>query len=299
MTQNGPAGCREFGRYVGGRYQGFDNLLWLHGNDYQKWRDPANDAAVTAVARGIKDKDARHLHTIELDFEVSGSLDDPNWAPIIGLCASYTYYPTYAQVLKDYNRSNFMPVCLIESDYEFERESTPATLRRQEYWANLSGATGQMYGNGFTWPFKAGWKTNLDTPGAIQMAYVKALLEARAWFDLVPDQAHKVVTAGYGTFDGTTTEGNHFNMTSDYVTAGRTPDGSLALAYLPTFRPITVDLTQLRGPAAAQWYDPSCGRYSAIAGSPFANSGRHVFIPPRHNADGDDDWVLVLEVLRR
>ena len=104
-----------------------------------------------------------------------------------------------------------------------------------------------------------------------------------------------MVTAGYGTFDGTTTEGNHFNMTSDYVTAGRTPDGSLALAYLPTFRPITVDLTQLRGPAAAQWYDPSCGRYSAIAGSPFANSGTHVFIPPRHNADGDDDWVLVLE----
>lgn len=295
MTQNGPAKCREFGRYVGGRYQGFDNLLWLNGNDYQKWRDPTNDAAVTAVALGIKDKDTRHLHTIELDYEVSGSLDDPNWAPIIALCASYTYYPTYAQVLKDYNRSDFMPVCMIESDYEFEQRSTPATLRREEYWANLSGATGQLYGNGFTWPCKPGWQTNLDTPGAIQMAYVKALFEARAWFDLVPDQAHKVVTAGYGTFDGTTTEGNRYNMTSDYVTAGRTPDGSLVLAYMPTFRPITVDLRQLRGPVTAQWYDPSCGRYSAIEGSPFANSDKHIFIPPRHNADGDDDWVLVLE----
>jgi len=295
MAQNGPAKCREFGRYVGARYQGLDNLLWLNGNDFQQWRDPATDATVTAVALGIKDKDRRHLQTIELDYEVSGSLDDANWAPIIGVCASYTYYPTYAQVLKDYNRPNFMPVCLIESDYEFERMSTPATLRRQEYWANLSGATGQMYGNGFTWPFKAGWKTNLDTPGAIQMAYVKALFERRAWFDLVPDQRHKVVTAGYGTFDGTTTEGNHYNMTSDYVTAGRTPDGSLALAYMPTFRPITVDLTQLRGPATARWYDPSCGRYCVIEGSPFANSETHVFIPPRHNADGDDDWVLVLE----
>ena len=274
-------------------------FLWLNGNDYQKWRDPANDAAVTAVALGIKDKDARHLHTIELDYEVSGSLDDPNWAPIISLCASYTYYPTYAQVLKDYNRTNFMPVCMIESDYEFEQRSTPATLRREEYWANLSGATGQLYGNEFTWPFKPGWKTNLDTPGAIQMAYVKALFEPRAWFDLVPDQTHKVVTAGYGTFDGTTTKGNHYIMTSDYVTAGRTPDGSLVLAYLPTFRPITVDLTQLRGPATAQWYDPSCGRYSAIEGSPFANSGKHVFIPPRHNADGDDDWVFVLEAGKR
>jgi len=295
MVQNGPTKCREFGRYVGGRYEGFDNLLWLHGNDYQNWRDPANDEAVTAVALGIKDKDTRHLHTIELDYEVSGSLDDPKWVPLINLCASYTYYPTYAQVLKDYNRSNFVPVCLIESDYEFERMSTPATLRRQEYWANLSGATGQLYGNEFTWTFKAGWKTNLDTPGAIQMAFVKALFETRAWFDLVPDQTHKVVIAGYGTFDGTTTEGNHFNMTSDYVTAGRTPDGSLVLAYVPSFRPITVDLKQMHGPATAQWYDPSCGRYSVIEGSPFANLDKHVFVPPRHNADGDEDWVLVLE----
>jgi hypothetical protein len=294
MTRNGPAKCREFGRYIGTRYQSFDNLLWLHGNDYQNWRELTNDAAVTAVALGIKDKDTRHLHTIELDYEVSGSLDDANWAPIINTCASYTYYPTYAQVLKDYNRSNFMPVCMIESDYEFERESTPATLRRQEYWANLSGATGQLYGNGFTWPFKAGWKTNLDTPGAVQMAYVKSLFESRAWFDLVPDQNHKLVIAGYGTFDGTATPGNHYNMTSDYVTAGRTPDGSLAMAYMPTFRPITVDLTQLRGPAEAQWYDPCCGRYVAIKGSPFTNAD-HVFIPPRHNADGDDDWVLVLQ----
>ena len=299
MVKNGPVKCREFGRYLGGRYQGFDNLLWFNGNDYQKWREPANDAAATAVALGIKEKDPRHLQTIELDYEVSGSLDDPNWAPIIDLCASYTYYPVYAQVLKDYNRSNFMPVCMIESDYEFERDCTPATLRRQEYWSNLSGATGQLYGNGYTWPFKAGWKTRLDTPGAIQMAYVKQLFEARAWFDLVPDQTHKLVTSGYGTFDGTATEGNHFTMTSDYVTAGRTPDGHLAMAYMPTFRPITVDLKQLRGPVTAQWYDPSCGRYSAIEGSPFAKVDKHVFIPPRHNADGDDDWILVLESEKR
>lgn len=295
MVENGSDKCREFGRFVGARYEKFDNLLWFHGNDYQNWRDPTNDAAVTAVALGIKDKDKRHLHTIELDYEISGSLDDPNWAPLINLCGSYTYFPTYAQVLKDYNRTNFMPVCMIESDYEFERNSTPAVLRRQEYWANLSGAAGQLYGNEFTWTFKAGWKTNLDTPGAIQIAHVKTLFEPRKWFDLVPDQVHKVVTAGWGTFDGAPTEGNHYNMTSDYVTAGRTPDGSLVLAYMPTFRPITVDMTQMCGPATARWYDPSCGKYSVIAGSPFPNSDKHIFIPPRHNADGDDDWVLVLE----
>jgi len=295
MVQNGEPKCRDFGRYLGRRYRSFANLLWMSGNDFQTWKNPMHDAVVKAVALGIQDEDTNHLHTVELDYLVSGSLDDPGWAPIISVNASYTYYPPYAQVLKDYNRSNFLPVVMIESDYEFEREATPAILRRQEYWSNLSGAAGQLYGNGFTWPFKAGWKSKLDTPGAVQMAYVKALFEPRAWYDLIPDQDHMVVTAGYGTFDSTTTAGNRYVMTSDYVTAARTPDGSLVMAYMPSLRPLTVDMSKLRASTQARWYDPSRGVYVSIQGSPFANSGAHMFTPPGNNGDGDGDWVLVLE----
>jgi hypothetical protein len=52
---------------------------------------------------------------------------------------------------------------------------------------------------GYSWPFKAGWKSHLDTPGAAQMAHLKSLFESLAWYDLVPDQAHGTLTAGYGT----------------------------------------------------------------------------------------------------
>jgi hypothetical protein len=86
---------------------------------------------------------------------------------------------------------------------------------------------------------------------------VKKLFEPRAWFDLVPDQNHTAVTAGYGTFDASTTEGNRFVMTSDYVTAGRTLDASLVMSYMPTLRPLTVDMTKLSASAHALWYDPS------------------------------------------
>ena len=295
MVQNGEAKCRAYGQYLGNRYQSFNNLLWMSGNDFQKWRVATNDAVAMAVALGIQDKDTHHLHTVELDYEVSGSLDDANWAPIISLNASYTYYPSYAQVLKDYNRSNFLPVVMIESDYEFEQNSTSAILRRQEYWSNLSGAAGQLYGNLFTWTFKSGWKTNLDSSGAVQMAYVKALFEPRAWYNLVPDQNHTVVIAGYGTFDASTTEGNRYVMTSDFVAAGRTPDGSLVLAYLPTLRTVTVNMTTLSGSVAAQWYDPSRGVYTPIEGYPFTNSGKRAFTPLGNNGDGDGDWILVLE----
>jgi hypothetical protein len=295
MLKNGPQACRDFGHYLGRRYKRFDNLLWMSGNDFQTWRDPAHDAVVLAVARGIKDSDPRHLHTVELDYLVSTSRDDARWASVIDLSAAYTYYPPYVEVLKDYNRQPAQPVVMIESDYEFEQNSTPATLRRQEYWSLLSGAAGQLYGNGYTWPFKAGWKDKLDTPGAKQMAHVQALFGPRAWHQLVPDQKHTVVTAGYGTFDATTTAGNRYVMTSDYVTAARTPDGTLVLAYLPSRRTVKVDMTKLAGPATARWYDPSRGTYTPVTGSPLPNSGERSFTPPGNNADGDGDWVLLLE----
>src|SRR5438128_1353733 len=120
-----------------------------------------------------------------------------------------------------------------------------------------------------------GWKENLDTPGAVQMAHVQALFAPRPWHELVPDQKHEVVTAGYGTFDSTTPPGNRYIMTSDYVTAARTPDGKLLIAYLLSIRTITVDMSKLSGPATARWYDPSRGIYKPIDGSPFANSKTH------------------------
>jgi hypothetical protein len=84
-------------------------------------------------------------------------------------------------------------------------------------------------------------------------------------------------------------------MTSDYVTAGRTPDGNLVMAYLPSLRTVTVDMTQLRAPATAHWYDPSRGTYARVEELPLAKTGKHKFTPPGTNGDGDGDWVLVLE----
>ena len=115
---------------------------------------------------------------------------------------------------------------------------------------------------------------------------MKALFDSRRWYALVPDQSHTVVTNGFGTFG-----------TSDYVTAARTADGTLAIAYMPSSRTVTVDLSTLSGPATARWYDPADGKFRSIAGSPFANSGSMQFTPPGANGDGEDDWVLMLEVL--
>jgi hypothetical protein len=290
LRANGPVKSQAFGRYLGRRYGAFPNVVWMSGNDFQSWAAAGDDALVLAVAQGIKDADPTHLQTIELNYFVSASLDDQRWAPLIGLDAAYTYAPTYAEVLKEYNRAG-VPTFMVEANYELEHDYTgPLTLRRQEYWAMLSGAAGQLYGNRDTWQFLPGWKGRLDTQGSIELGYLSSLLAGRAWYALVPDQLHQVVTAGGGTF----TASGSVNA-SDYVTAARTPDGALVIAYMPSARPISVDLTQLTGPVIARWYDPTRGTYVGIAGSPFANSGIHQFVPPGLNGGGADDWVLVLE----
>ena len=303
---NGSSRCRAYGQYLGSRYRDFPNLVWLHGNDFQQWYVTTNDQVITSVALGIKDKDPNHLHTIELNYQSSTSLDDPNWAPIVGLNLAYTYYATYAEVLHGYNQSANLPVFMGEANFEYETNGvaegaedggSPHILRMQEYWTMLSGATGQLYGNRYLWRFLPDWKRHLDSPGILQLGYMRNLFAARKWHALVPDQTHVFVTAGYGHFVSVPPRhalAQRF-AGNDYVTAALTPDGSLGMAYLPQGGTITVALGKLRNGVTARWFDPTANTFTAIAGSPFPNAGTRQFTAPGRNSSGEPDWVLVLE----
>jgi len=293
LRKNDVGKSYAYGKWLGNRYKKFANIIWFNGNDFQQWRDPTANRLAFTVAQGIRAADPRHVQTVELDWPVSGSRDSRLWTPVIGLDAAYTYYPTYAQVLKEYDRPNFIPVFMVEANYEFEHQYTgPDTLRRQEYWALLSGAAGQLYGNKYTWQFNRGWKDHVDTTGVKQMQFVTKLFAHRPWFRLVPDQRHELIIAGFGTMK---THGSVND--SDFVTAARTPDGKLAIAYLPTRRAVTVDLDRFTGRVSAQWYDPTSGNFLRVRGSPFANAGSRSLAPPLANASRDDDWVLVLATM--
>jgi hypothetical protein len=290
LRKNGEEKAYAYGQYLGRRYKRFPNIVWFNGNDLQSWRNARDDGLVMAVSRGIRSVDPGHLQTVELSFLASSSLDDRRWWGKIELDAAYTYFPTYAEVLKEYRRRDFLPVFMVEANYEGEHWYTgPQTLRRQEYWTLLSGASGQFYGNQYTWPLAKGWKQNLDTVGSREMTYVTNLFAPRRWYDLVPDYRHRLLVAGYGwaSSEGTVDD-------NDYVTAAATPDGKLAIAYLPVHRTVAIDMSKLSGPVRAQWYDPTSGTYVDVDGSPLRNRGIRDFTPPGVNHGGDEDWVLVL-----
>ena len=168
--------------------------------------------------------------------------------------------------------------------------ATQAMLRSIAYQTMLAGGLGgYMYGSNY-YDLHSGWETGIDSPGVTYLGYWRSLFAGLAWYNLVPDQTNTVVVAGYGTFTG-----NSGNIQTDnYVTTSSAADGSLIVSYCPVPSTITVDMTKMRGPVTAQWYDPTNCAFQVISGSPFPNTGTQNFTTPGPNSAGDSDWVLVL-----
>ena len=202
----------------------------------------------------------------------------------------------YAACLEQDARVPRWPYFLIETAYEGEHKATPDRIRRQAYWPLLSGACGILYGNSPVWHFGSrgvydrggDWVAALNSRGAQDMARLAAIFRGRPWWQLRPDRDHKVVTAGYGTLGKL-----------DYIVTARSSDGTLALSYLAgtgtASRELTVDLSQLTGPVAAHWLNPTDGRLTPLAGSPYTNLGPRQIQSPGDNGTGANDWLLILE----
>jgi fibronectin type 3 domain-containing protein len=299
LENSGTTGAFNYGVYVGTRYKNFPNIIWLHGNDFQDWNSSSTDNnLVKQVMAGIASVDSKHLQTIELNYDSSYSNQDTLVSSLLNLDSAYSYFETYDIVLQSYNSSPTIPTYLVEANYEYENNTgaLPSNtgayvLREQAYWTMLSGGVGQIYGNHYTTSFASGWQSFLDGPGDLEIQYINQLFGTVAWWQLVPDQTHQVVIAGYGTYNGS--NGNFTRAT--YCTTSWI-SGSWALTYCPNPSTLTVNLAEFSGPVTAQWYDPSNGAYTAISGSPFQNSGTHQFTTPGNNHDGNPDWVLVLHI---
>ena len=199
-----------------------------------------------------------------------------------------------ASALEAWNRLPAVPVISGESRYEALEIKPPlgATEAREAFWAHLlnSGSAGHTYGVNGVWQVNlpeqrfgkspggndwggTPWREAMNLPGSTQLSKAKAFLLKLPWHQFAPAT----------------------NVFTGAVSAASTADGRCALAYTTSGKPLTVDLSKLKGPLNARWFDPTSGELKAIPGAPFTASGSREFAPPGNNAAGDGDWVLVLE----
>lgn len=287
--------CRSYGTMVATTFRDLPNIVWMSGGDYfPDADDPATgtdvDHCIDAMMRGIRDVGDDRPFSIQLGYPKSISTDNPYWAERVSWNFVYTYLPTYRAVLEAYARRPVVPAVFGEGNYERENndgdtaDTTDETLRRQMLWALTSGAAGSFYGSD-DWEFHDGWEDRLDTAAVAQLGRLRNLFDSLAWWSLVPDTASTLVTAGRGTEVTDDTEMDVLD--NDFVTAARSPDGTLAVIYLPTARTITLDPTVLASGATADWVDPVDGNRQAV---PLAGS----LTTPGPNAGGDQDWLLLI-----
>lgn len=287
--------CLRYGRRVAERLADLPNIVWMTGGDYTPATDDTArgsdvDRCWDAVMRGVRESGDGRPFSLQLNAQKSISSDNPFWARRVDWNFVYTYYPTYRAVLEAYGRTPTMPAVVGESNYEGENnqpESLPTTdetLRRQVLWSLTSGAAGEFRGSD-DWEFKPGWEARLSTTAVAQATRLHELFAGLRWWQLVPDTADELVTAGRGT--RLTTDTPMDVLDNDYATAARTPDGRQAVVYLPTSRTISVDTDVLSAGTHAAWVDPTSGRRTEVPLS-------RTFTTPGRNEGGDRDWILLL-----
>jgi Protein of unknown function (DUF4038)/Putative collagen-binding domain of a collagenase/Putative Ig domain/Immunoglobulin I-set domain len=291
-----------YGTFLGQRYSGYTNIVWLLGGDslpstsglYKKLND---------VGAAIAAADPNHLITLEaceqcvtngynsVQAYQAQSLAVPSWLTINWAYPQLT--TTIAAAQNAYNQSPFLAPLCGENFYELENSLTELNVRYEQYSEILSGCyVGRIFGNGAIWSFNSpnggscctsgspSWQSQLGSAGSLSQEYQGRLFSSREHWLLVPDINHTVVTAGYGS--GLTT-----------TTAARTSDGQTIIAYIPNGNAtaITVAMNQITSSSStvqAWWFNPSSG-VATNAGT-FSNSGSRSFTAP-----SSSDWVLVLD----
>ena len=289
-----PDNAKVYGEFIGKRYARFDNLMWMQAGDHNPDDNLAECTRV--LAKIMKAFAPQQMHTAHNQHEYASAVfyHDDSW---LDVDMGYTYGASYLHILPEYHRSNpIRPVILGETGYEKEPNAiellpdanagdlwNPYRIRRNAWWAILSGACGYCAGTRL-WRFESNWREVLDAESTRQAPLIRRLMETLPWQCLVPDERHEWITDGYGTF-----------KQGDYVTGSRTNMGDAAVAYIPSSRTVAVNLSTLSKKCKAFWYDPTNGESHPIEGSPFSNSGTYKFSTPGKNNAGDTDWALVVK----
>ncbi len=215
-----------------------------------------------------------------------------------------------AVALSGWKAKPTMPVISGEARYEHlellvDKVVTKVTTAdtRQAFWSHLlnSGCAGHTYGanglwqvnlpdkpigdtpNGYSWG-NITWQEAMHLPGSSQLSEAKEMLGNLPWHLLEPMMINK-------KWQHEVT--NLFKQAP--VAAASTKDSSLAIYYLIGLKPFILNMSQFEQPMLVEWFDPSSGEVIVTSEESINNAGNKAFTPVSENADGDEDWVLVLK----
>jgi len=282
--------ARAYGRWLGARYKGAPNVVWVSGGD----RIPTHyESVYRELAMGLREGDGgAHLITYHPCGWRSSSqfFHHESWLDFNMIETWTEWYKVHPAVMSDCLLAPAKPVVLGEGAYEDGPEYplgpiTSLVVRKQAWWSFLAGGF-HTYGQNQMWRMEPGWLSALDTAGAFHMSVLKRIVTAREWWKWVPDQS--VFVNGPGS-------GPHLNA------AARSADGDWMLIYLAGKGSVSIHTDKIITSAhcKATWFDPQSGEPTEAGIFPTGNMGTgtfpkwttQTFTPPSTS----EDALLVIE----
>jgi hypothetical protein len=291
-----PENARAYGLWLGRRYADTP-LIWILGGD-RPIESESHCAIIRTMAEGLREGDGgRHLMTFHTwgPHASSEYVHDEAWLDFHTCQSGHKRNrENWRFIDADYTRTPTRPCMDAEPGYEDAQDDImnldggyldDYEVRKALYWALFAGAHGHTYG---CWPIWLMWRPGLPAmlarrpwyealqlPGSHQVQHARTLLLSRPFLSRIPDQSLIVSDVGAGTH---------------HVRATRDAGGSYVLVYLPSGKPVELDLSRLTGERlACYWYDPRTGLARSF--SVLEKQARASFTPPA----GGPDWVLVLD----
>ena len=195
------ASAYDFGLFLGKRFAGAKNLLWMNGGD----RLPTGYEDVwRAYAKGVRDGGGKQLMTYHPCGSQASSYfwhDEP-WLDFNFTQTWGSWSRIYSITVADRLRLPPKPTVLGEPAYEDGPEYptgpvTPSLIRKQALWAYFAGG-GFTYGHNQSWRMTEGWRESVNAPGAINMGTIRKIMQSRPWQTMLPDQSILYEGGGFG-----------------------------------------------------------------------------------------------------
>jgi hypothetical protein len=300
-----------YGNWIGKRYRDQSNVVWIMGGDRPVTYVGAKSQAETtdlpvwrAMAGGIRDGVA---HPLVMTYHPCGGrsssefIHQEDWLDMNMMQSGHGSghdVPVWEMINRDYELTPPKPTLDGEPNYEDHPVNPwpawdPATgyfddydVRKQLYRSVFAGGCGVTYGHHSVWQMYSPryekvnhalmyWSEAIHRPGASQVKYLRMLIESRPYLDRIPDLGMIVSKS---------------DNLSDYVCATRDEDSTYAFIYLPSSKPVTINLDCFStNKVMAWWYRPINGIVSAIG--EFSGGSVCTLSPP----EGVNDCVLILE----
>lgn len=301
--------AKKYAEFLANRYKNKINIIWLNGGDIkgsdglEKWN---------TIGTTIRSIDKNHLITFHPRGRNSSStwFHNEPWLDFNMFQSGHRRYnqDTSANETLHYGEDNWRyaavdyalkpvkPTFDGEPSYEnipqglhdsAEKRWTDADIRRYAYWGVFAGGCGFTYGNNSVMQFfregdkdmsygaNKDWDSELNSPGAGQLKYLKKLMLSKSYLDRVPDQS-LVIDNG-----------------EKYERVLATTGKDYAMLYTYTGGDFKVALNKLNfKPAKARWFNPADNRLVPVKDYHYA--AQKTFDPPGEKENGND-WILILE----